>query len=321
MRILCPNYSPIEENGLLCGLRRLGHEVYSCCLQSLPPDERGAFWRRTWAEVRPDLIFNYGYWYNRFTVDDLDPPRGYRPVPFVYWACDDPLYFHFSSLPLLPKVNLVLTTTEEYIPIYRGYGCRAGFLQHCCNPELHRRVKPTERHQFVLVANNYGNEGTGSFRLRSTKEIPMVIADFGFDIKVWGLWWTDSSRSFHLPQNLCGDDLPYERLAEVYAGASIVLGLQFHNLSRTQTSCRIFEALGCRAFYLGPDTRGTRAYFESGRHLALSNSARETLALAQYYLEHTDERVRIAANGQMEVYRKHTHIHRASEFLSEVSQL
>lgn len=149
----------------------------------------------------------------------------------------------------------------------------------------------------------------------------MPLASAGYDIKVWGEWWTAPGRLFRLHLDLHGGVLPYEKLASVYGGADIVLGLQCHGLSRTQTSCRVFETLACRAFYLGPATKGTRSMFEAGRHLVLSASAGETLSLAKYYLGHPEERERIAAAGQLEVYRKHTCLHRAREFLTEVEHL
>ena len=311
----------MDENGILYGLRCLGQEVVTCNLQLLPPLKRVAAWHRAWSEVHPDLIFCYGYWDTRFTPEDLKPPIGFRPVPFVYWASDDPIYMYFSSLPMLTRADLILTTTEECIPVYQRSGCRAGLLQFGCNPNLHRPAEPTELHQFVLIANNYGRTGTTSFRLRCNRDILMPIVERGYDIKIWGLWWTDSQRPCSIPPLLYGGSLPYEQLAEIYSGAEIVLGMQFHHLSRTQTSCRVFETLACRAFYLGPYTNGTVTYFEHGKHLVLSNSAEETLELASYYLDHPLERARIAAAGQKEVYNKHTYEHRAREFLAEVEKL
>lgn len=321
MRILCPNYSPIEDNCLLSGLRRLGNEVRICNLQAMAPGERASTWRQAWRAFRPDLVLNFGYWQGRFRLADLDPPPGSSRVPFVYWACGGPLFLEISAFPMAAKADLILTTAEECIPIYRRRGCRAGFLQHGCNPELMRRVSPAETHQFVLIANNYSQPGANHFRLRGTMDILAPLIAAGYEVKVWGQWWTEPSQTYRLPPGLYGGPLAYERLAGIYGGAAIVLGLQCHNLSRTQTSCRVFEVLGCGAFYLGPDTKGSRTYFVPGKHLVLSGSPRETLSLARYYLAHPEERARIAAAGQLEVYRKHTALHRAREFIEQVEGL
>lgn len=221
---------------------------------------------------------------------------------------------------MLSRTDLVLTTAEECIPVYRRLGVRASFLQHGCNPELMRPAAPLEEHQFVLVANSYLGAHLMPFRRRSAEDILQPLIEAGYDVKVWGEGWGGPASPVKAP-GVWGGPLPYERLPQAYAGAAIVLGLQCHNLSRTQTSCRIFEALACRALYLGPDTMGTRAYFTPGRHLLLSGSARETLALAAWYLERPAERARIAAAGQLEVYRRHTSLHRAEEFLAEVDRL
>lgn len=226
MKILCPAEYPPDLAGLLYGLRREGHEVTVCDLGALPVQAKKPAWRRAWEESSPDLVFFYGFWRGLYTPDDLAPPPGWRRVPVVYWAADDPVFINGLSLPILDAIDRV----------YGGY-------------------------------------------------------------------------------------LPHGRLAEIYSGAQIVLGLQFQNLSRTQTSCRVFETLACRALYLGPDTPGTRSLFTPGRHLILSGSAAETLALASYYLDRPAERERIAAAGQLEVYRKHTYDQRARELIAAVEQL
>ena len=200
------------------------------------------------------------------------------------------------------------------------FGLKAEILRGLAVPTLQRRMEPGEKHQIVLVANNYTAPNSPAYRRESVRNILMPLAESGYDLKVWGNNWTSSLMLYRLAPELCGGSLAYEDLAKVYSGAEIVLGLQFSGLSQTQTSCRIFEVLACQAFYLGPDTKGTRFLFEPGRHLAVSGSAAQTMALARYYLEHQSERERIAAAGQLEVYRKHTYIHRAREFLACVEE-
>ena len=321
MRILCANKQVDCDEGLYWGLRQLGYEVKVCELWWLPREKAAYTWQQAWIEFRPDLVFVSGYWLGRLNPDDLGPPRQWKSVPLVYWAYDDPIFTNLLSLPIIPKAALILTPAEECLRIYKRHGVRAGVLVFGCSPELQRRVRPVERHQFVLVAHNYSTGWTSPFRLRSMKSILLPLVEAGYDLKVWGGWWTDEKALYRLPPQICAGNLAHDRLAEIYAGASIVLGLQFHSLSRTQTSSRVFETLACGAFYLGPDTIGTRTYFQPGKHLALSASPEETLSLARYYLDHPLERDRVAACGQLEVYSKHTYLHRAREFLAEVERL
>ncbi|MGE5550665.1 MAG: glycosyltransferase [Bacteroidota bacterium] len=321
MRILCPAGYPPDLAGMLWGLRGLGHEVEICELGWLPTERKVPAWRGSWSRFRPDLVFFFGFWKGLYDLSTLDPPPGWPRVPVVYWAADDPVFMGELSLPLLAGIDLILTPAEECADLYARRGRRSGVINFGCNPELQRRVRPAEQHQFVHVGTNYTYFKTTSFRLKSTANILMSLLEAGYDVHVWGSFWTEERAAYRVPARLFHGYLPHTRLAEVYSGAEIVLGLQFSNLSRTQTSSRVFETLACGAFYLGPDTPGTRCHFTPGRHLVLSGSPLETLSLARYYLDHPGERARIAAAGQREVLRRHTYLHRAREMMAIVNQV
>ncbi|MGE5550663.1 MAG: glycosyltransferase [Bacteroidota bacterium] len=321
MRILCPLRIFYVQDNILSGLEHVGCRV--SVLEGAPV--RRAQLARAVSEFRPDLVFSYAWWPGRVSPEDLAWLCERHHLPHVYWACDDPTHHHAVSLPMADTADLVFTTAEELIPCYRARGKKAAYLQHACNPELHRRIEPDggKRHDIVLVGNNDSHldcmrASQRVFTMRTMLE-PLVSA--GLDLKAFGDGWSDAGRPFHLPARCSGPPVPYRRLAAVYARAKIVLGLQAEYHWPTQSSCRPFEVLGCRAFHLAPATRAMTSLFQPGKHLMVSHSPEETLEIVRHYLGHDGERERIAAAGQLEAYRRHDHVRRAREFLAAVTEL
>jgi spore maturation protein CgeB len=139
------------------------------------------------------------------------------------------------------------------------------------------------------------------------------VVEGGYDLRVWGLWWDDQTKPYHLPSRYTGGYLGHLDLPTVYSSADIVLGLHLDASSPTQTSIRTFEALGCGAFYLTEYTPAHERLFVNGEHLVWSKSAEETADLVAFYLPRPEARERIATAGLAEAYAKHTVTHRALE--------
>jgi spore maturation protein CgeB len=111
------------------------------------------------------------------------------------------------------------------------------------------------------------------------------------------------------------DKLSYLDTNDVYSSAKIVLG--FQNTESELTS-RTFEVLAARGFLLAPCTPAIKETFIPGKHLVCSHSPEETIELMDYFLNHEEERKKIALAGQMEVYLNHTYRHRAAEIVKIV---
>jgi len=84
---------------------------------------------------------------------------------------------------------------------------------------------------------------------------------------------------------------------------------------------RTFETLGCGTFLLTDDSGNVLDLFEDGRHLCVYSSYEDCLLKIKHYLEHRDERERIAALGHDLVKRKHTYDVRAAYVLKILMEL
>lgn len=318
MRILCPLRIPLHEYGIVWGLRQEGCEVL--ILDGTPVTRR--MLAAAVEDFRPDLLFSYGWWHGRLLPEDLGWVCSRYHLPHVYWASDDPTHHRTTSLPMAGIAGLILTTTEELCPTYRGMGKKTCYLQFACNPEIHRRLRlpGPDRFDVVLIATNYSRYDPTNiaYRTRCARIMLEPTLKSGYNLKVFGDGWDDTGSTFHLPPDYTGWTVPYEKQASIFAAARIVLGMQTECHWSTQTSCRLFEVLGCGAFLLAPATRATSRLFIPGTHLQMTYSPAETGVLVRYYLEHPAERERIAAAGQLEVYRKHSYRQRARDFLAKV---
>jgi spore maturation protein CgeB len=94
-----------------------------------------------------------------------------------------------------------------------------------------------------------------------------------------------------------------EEVRSLYNSSKIALGLHSIINSPTMMSMRTAEVLGCGTFYLSQYALALETNFIKGVHLEWSNSPEETLDLVKYYLEHEEEREKIAKCGQEKIYK------------------
>lgn len=107
-------------------------------------------------------------------------------------------------------------------------------------------------------------------------------------------------------------------LSDLYASVKVVVGDScLAGRAPRYWSDRIPETLGRRGFLIHPYVEGIEDHFTDGKHLRLFEAGDmfQLRELVGYYLEHPDERAKIAAAGQRHVRRHHTYEHRMTEVL------
>lgn len=89
---------------------------------------------------------------------------------------------------------------------------------------------------------------------------------------------------------------------------------------RTGLPLRIFDIMGAGGFLLSNYQEEIPEYFNIGEDLAVYNSQENLLAQVEYFLQHDDERERIAKNGQNKVKKLHTYANRLHEIIQTALQ-
>lgn len=106
----------------------------------------------------------------------------------------------------------------------------------------------------------------------------------------------------------------FHEAAEIFNQSKIV----FNVSSRKELNMRHFEALGSGAFLLTDNIPPEENVFEEGTHFVGYNNLDEMIEKAKYYLEHDEEREKIAKAGYAEAISKHTYMHRVQAVLQTI---
>ncbi|MCM1089502.1 MAG: glycosyltransferase [Butyrivibrio sp.] len=87
---------------------------------------------------------------------------------------------------------------------------------------------------------------------------------------------------------------------------------------RTGLPLRIFDIMGCGGFLMTNYQEELPEYFDIGVDLEAYSGMEELVDKCAYYLEHDDERRRVALNGYQKVCAHHTYTHRLKEMIEAI---
>ncbi|WP_099191487.1 CgeB family protein [Tepidibacter mesophilus] len=314
-------------------LSDVGNYVSVCDLNNIKPDGRYKVMIDMIDKVKPDVIFTVGRpeIINGLNVEDLRDICNLKGIFNVYWATEDRTYHQKYSMKMAKNFDFIFTPAIECIQNYNRIGKGAALLRYGCYPMIHRNcgvdkklisdISIAASYHDGVVNDEYTkknvlgkqNDGEEMLRRKSIDTIVLPLIKSGYNISIWGSGWEGI-----VPSKYIKGYLPYEQIPLLYSSSKIVLGLEWDNISSTKTTGRPFEVLGCSSFFLTFRTKSLLNLFEDRQHLALSESAKETLDIVKYYLNNDKERNHIANEGQREVYSKHTYYNRAEEFMNSI---
>lgn len=328
-RILVNCFNPRSVNNIHLGFKEAGCEVETLFFSWDIAGKNGELVSRLNRKIdvfKPDFVFTYGWWDIGIDLNLYLSAIRAKGLFHIFWAYDDPVCFEEISMPIAQKSDIVFTTVEECIPEYRKRGVKAYLLMHSCHPGTQKRVKPVGAfsHDIVLLANNYNiynNPEYFKFRIKGVRDLMEPLVENDFDLKVWGLWWRHTDRAYTLPEKFYGGVLNAGYEARVYSSCKIALGLQSVGTSRTHFSVRTLEAMACGALHLSQYSPSLENFFKKGIHLEWSKSRDETLEIARFYLKKEKARIRIAKQGQREVYENHSLLKRMEYALGIIAPL
>lgn len=106
----------------------------------------------------------------------------------------------------------------------------------------------------------------------------------------------------------------FEDAAKKFSLSKIVFNISI----KDDINMRTFETLSTGSFLLTNWIPTLGDLFEDGKHLVTYKTLDEMVEKAKYYLEHEEEREKIAQAGYQEFIAKHTYKHRVETILSRV---
>ena len=130
--------------------------------------------------------------------------------------------------------------------------------------------------------------------------------------------YSNSDVSDLLRIQYCGSVDYWSEMPKVFRMSKINLNFTIPNI-KSGIPLRIWDVLGCGGFLLTNYQAEIPYYFKEGEDLVCFDSLEDLCENVGYYLEHEEERKRIAWNGYRKVREKHSYIERIRTILDTVA--
>ena len=130
--------------------------------------------------------------------------------------------------------------------------------------------------------------------------------------------YSNSDVSDLLQIQYCGSVDYWSEMPKVFRMSKINLNFTIPNI-KSGIPLRIWDVLGCGGFLLTNYQAEIPYYFKEGEDLVCFDGLEDLCEKVGYYLEHEEERKRIAWNGYRKVREKHSYIERIHTILDTVA--
>lgn len=234
--------------------------------------------------------FDYHFWVD-WGEDALMPQLPYVPMsppkPNIYIVSDTHLGYDYRLLRARDFDWVFcnqMRAAEEFIRdgIPKD---RCLWLPHAAEPKAYPKKDSIKKFDVSFVGN-VGNWDRVDFLDRMFKEFP----------------------NFFYGKRL------FEEAADIYSTSKIVLNISI----KDDINMRVFEALATGSFLLTNELTTLPHLFQDGVHLVTYKNHDDAVEKAKYYLDHDEEREKIAEAGYREFIGKHTYEHRLRTVLDIV---
>jgi hypothetical protein len=220
--------------------------------------------------------------------DDTHHALPDRLRPLAYWAIDTHRDFDVR-LGRARRADFVFAAQRDGAERLRQAGIEAAtWLPLASDPEIHRRHDVGKEYDIAFVGHVFPGP--------RAELLGLLVKRF--------------------PGHFIGQAY-LDEMARIYSASRVVFNRSIGN----DVNMRVFEALACGSLLVTNDLteNGLGELFRDGEHLVTYRSAEELIEKVAYYLEHEEERERIAAAGRAEVIAKHTYRHRVERMLTQIA--
>lgn len=231
-----------------------------------------------WADVLL-IIENYtSYW---FPVNEIQNSNKLK----IFWSIDSHCVLEqHKQLCNLLKINILLNSTESYIPSFDGLVKKSYWFPNCYPDEL---IHPLDIDKNIDVGfcGNIGNRGhvINSLDKYNIKKDIFVIGDDMVN--------AINSYKIHLNCNI-SNDINY----------------------------RTFETTGCNTLLLTNYTPGLEKLFEIDKEIIVYDSIEDLDNKVKYYLENDKKREEIALAGYNRSKKDHTFFERVKTLIKIINE-
>ena len=260
---------------------------------------------RLMAISKPDLLFFHG---RDISYELLLRAKKRMPVVMYYDDCIRGSSRGFEEVVKQGRqVDIMYLTNRGEIPRYRELGVNARFITGGCDPEAHRMIdSPDQKYQSDVAF--IGRPNT------SERVEFMKILAKKYDLKLWGSGWHKYGLS------AAAKDVYAPEYRQICAGAKVVLGWNIDPTIDLYFSNRTWYTLGCGGFLLTAYSPSLEEIFGRGKELDWFETVEECCDKLEYYLQHDEERRKIARSGYQLAHEKYSYDTMVNRIIEDVRQ-
>ena len=266
------------------------------------------------AEAQPDLAF-FSLFTDQLDTETIEAVGRRGKCPTVNWFADDHWRFDDFTRHMAPAFDLAVTTDEDSLPKYAQLAdTRVLLSQWACSRYAYGRVTEELRHDVTFVGQPHGDR----------KQTVAALDAAGFPVECWGFGWP-------------AGPIDHQEMVEVFASSRINLNLSNSShvpglkaLARRllhlrpppprppQIKGRNFEVPGCGGFLLTERVPHLERYFDLDREVGVFDGPEDLVGRVRHWMEHEEDRRRIAEAGYRRVMAEHTYDHRFAAIFAEL---
>lgn len=194
----------------------------------------------------------------------------------------------------LPLYHIYFTTKSYGVKELKALGAQqVFFIGNAYDPNTHRPVTLSEEEK-----KQYGEKVgfIGDYELERAQFI-FYLAQQGVPVRVWGANWNKKCKLNHPNMKIEGRPLWGDEYAKAICAFDINLAF-LRKINRDLQTQRSVEIPACEGFMLAERTNEHMELFEEGKEAEFFGTKEELLEKVRYYLDHEDERKRIARAGR-----------------------
>lgn len=271
---------------------------------------------RTVEEFRPDiLLVMKGESIAARTIRYI---RRHFGTVCALWFPDDPQFHPFMSALYYRAYDWYFSSSFMTVERIKRSGFkRVSYIPFAAAEELFDppEITDEDRRRYDCDVNF-----VGTFY---PERLPAVMALRRLHIKIWGKWWRVPLKFIGMPEAYQGRFLPSDGWRKLFRITPLTLNIHLNRMKfgGMKSNQRMFEAAACGAFILTDATIGLEDLFEPDKEVVVYRSSGELREKARYYLDHPEERRRIAERAQERCRREHTYLRRAETILKTLSSV
>jgi hypothetical protein len=289
--------------------QRLGHRVYWIKYLKLKSylGERAAtaFVDKLMSLTRPDLLFFHA---RDISFELLLRAKLRMPVVMYYDDCIKGSSRTFEEvIKQGQQADIMYLTNRGEVPVYQERGVNAKFITGGCDPTGHRMADNTDPFYQSDVAF------IGKPNTPERAECMQMLAK-KFDLKLWGSGWEKYGLS------AAATDVYASEYRKICAGAKIILGWNIDQTIDLYFSNRTWYTLGCGGFLLTAYTPSLEEIFGRGIELDWFESVGECCDKIEYYLQHDEERRKIATAGYQLAHNEYSYDKMVEKIIGDIQK-